>query len=554
MKWTTLRHNGPSFSPPFEPKGFPIKVQGKPVSFNGNPDAEEMIYHWAARLQTQYVLDKVYQKNFWADLKKKLPADLVATRFPDDWDFTEYYNKIQIEKEKKKNRGKEEKEEEKAEKAARKEKFGVAIMDGKKIEIANYIIEPPGIFMGRGKNPLRGRWKPRVTSEDVTLNVGENAPNPAGKWGNIVHNHDAMWFAFWFDKLTGNYKYVMPSPKAYIRQTNDVEKFEKAMKLIDKMPEAIDFIDSRMDSKFDRETAVVCSLIARLGFRVGDEKDEDEADTYGATTLLRKHIEFSDDNEHYTYFKFLGKDSILYSDYAELPAKTVANIKKLMENKKPDDQVFANVTSKDVNELLGQFEPCLTAKVFRTALATAIMRNYLNEHKDKNLSVNEKIKIFKEANMLVAKKLNHRKTPTEAAKKGLKNKQAKLIDKKKLLKAYKEISKKELSQALKEKQRKVANYKRKYKNSNLRGAIYRANKSYRHKKDMWAKRIIRLEEQVEKLKLQTYLQKKSLDLNLGTSLASYVSPRITFGWAKEVKLELKHIYTKANIEKYEWAK
>ena len=71
---------------------------------------------------------------------------------------------------------------------------------------------------------------------------------------------------------------------------------------------------------------------------------------------------------------------------------------------------------------------------------------------------------------------------------------------------------------------------------------------------MWTKRIIKLEEQVENLKLQTYLQKKSLDLNLGTSLASYVSPRITFGWAKEVKLELKHIYTQASIAKYEWAR
>ena len=29
----------------------------------------------------------------------------------------------------------------------------------------------PGIFIGRGEHPLRGKWKPRVTAKDVTLNL-----------------------------------------------------------------------------------------------------------------------------------------------------------------------------------------------------------------------------------------------------------------------------------------------------------------------------------------------------------------------------------------------
>jgi len=53
-----------------------------------------------------------------------------------------------------------------------KEKYGKAVMDGKEVEVANYMAEPPGIFIGRGEHPIRGHWKPRVTSKDVTLNLG----------------------------------------------------------------------------------------------------------------------------------------------------------------------------------------------------------------------------------------------------------------------------------------------------------------------------------------------------------------------------------------------
>ena len=57
----------------------------------------------------------------------------------------------------------------------------------KEVEIGNYMAEPPGIFMGRGEHPMRGRYKPRVTSKDVTLNLGKEAKVPEGKWGKIVH-------------------------------------------------------------------------------------------------------------------------------------------------------------------------------------------------------------------------------------------------------------------------------------------------------------------------------------------------------------------------------
>ena len=83
-----------------------------------------------------------------------------------------------------------------------KEKYGIAIMDGNQVEVGNYMAEPPGIFIGRGEHPLRGKWKPRVTSKDVTLNLGKEAKAPEGNWGKIVHENDSMWLASWDDYLT----------------------------------------------------------------------------------------------------------------------------------------------------------------------------------------------------------------------------------------------------------------------------------------------------------------------------------------------------------------
>jgi len=570
VKWRQLSYNGPSFPQIYQLKGYEIPINmpwfdDKPIKVKFPSNIEEMLYHWASKTNTQYVKDPVFRDNFFKDLKAAVQTVFISmlheamkAKFPDDWDFSVIVSAIEKKKEARKNRTKEEKEKAKLETAARKEKYGYAMMDGHRIEIMNYTVEPPGIFMGRGKNPLRGRWKSRIYPNDVTLNLSKDAPIPvpdvpeyiSTKWKNIVNKQDAMWPAFWLDKLTGNYKYVMPSPKSYIRQQKDIEKFEKAMRLIKKMPEAIEFISKRMQTKFDREPATVCSLIAHMGLRVGDEKDIDsEAETYGATTLLKKHIQIK---ENFVYFNFIGKDSILYKEKVELPDLTVKNLKSIIKFKKPNEQVF-NVTSNDINELLGKFMPGLTAKVFRTAIATAIMENYLKQHKIKNASTLEKIKVFKEANILVAQKLNHRKTPTESAINSISNKENKLAEINKILKTMKKTGKIEIVRALKEKRKKVAGYKKKYKNSRLRNAISRANSSYGAKKRKWKNRIKKLEDRKNKLDFQLDLQKKTLDLNLGTSLTSYVNPRVTFGWAKSINLELRHIYTKANIERFGWA-
>jgi DNA topoisomerase-1 len=58
--------------------------------------------------------------------------------------------------------------------------------------VGNFKIEPPGLFRGRGDHPKMGRVKKRVMPEQITINIGEEAPvpePPAGhKWGSVIHN------------------------------------------------------------------------------------------------------------------------------------------------------------------------------------------------------------------------------------------------------------------------------------------------------------------------------------------------------------------------------
>ncbi|MED5543275.1 MAG: DNA topoisomerase I, partial [Thermoproteota archaeon] len=176
MKWKKLEHNGILFPPDFETKKIKIKIKGENVDLDINQ--EEMIYQWAKKKDTPYVQDKVFQKNFLADFAKTFGKKYKKLELG-DVDFKNAFNLVDKEKDAKELLTKEEKKalaaKRKELREEMKEKFGTGKMDGKEVEIANYMAEPPGIFIGRGEHPLRGKWKPKVTSKDVTLNLGKEA-------------------------------------------------------------------------------------------------------------------------------------------------------------------------------------------------------------------------------------------------------------------------------------------------------------------------------------------------------------------------------------------
>ncbi len=72
-----------------------------------------------------------------------------------------------------------------------KNKYQFFNMNGRIEQINNFIVEPPGLYMGRGDNKNVGKIKDRIEPKDVILNCGTNcrpkAP-PGTHWKAIFHD------------------------------------------------------------------------------------------------------------------------------------------------------------------------------------------------------------------------------------------------------------------------------------------------------------------------------------------------------------------------------
>ena len=509
MKWKTLQHNGILFPPAYESKNIEIKIRGEKVSLDLSQ--EEMVYQWAKKKDTPYAQDEVFQKNFVADFAKTLNSQFKKITYS-DIDFSEPYKIVDKEKDLKEMMTKEEKKaltaKRKELREEMKEKYGKAVMDGQEVEVANYMAEPPGLIIGRGEHPLRGKWKRRVEPKDVILNLGKDAKVPPGNWGKVIHDKESMWLASWMDELTQKRKYVWLADTAGLKQERDRAKYDKAVKLANEVEKIKDKIVKDMkssDAKLSR-IATACYLIYRTAMRVGDEKDPDEADTVGATTLRKEHIKITDKTIE---FDFLGKDSVRWQETITATGhdeQFQKNLKKLIESKKPKDEIFHGITSRHVNAYYTSIVKGLTAKVFRTYLASNVVSKYLREHdKIKSKSPNEKLYHAKLANLEAAKMCNHKRTIPKTFESALQKKKDTL--------------------------------------KKAKDSVPKTEKQKEKKK-----------ERIEKIKLQIDLTEKTKDYNLGTSLRNYIDPRILKSWTDEVGAEWEKLYTAALQKKFLWVK
>jgi DNA topoisomerase-1 len=541
VKWSTLEHRGVAFPPEYQSRGIGIVIRGERLILNH--DQEELIYAWAKKKNTHYIQDPIFQSNFLVDLRALLPEKFRSVDFINDIDFSEAFRLVdhentikEAEIQRIKNLPKDEKKKislhKKEERERLKAIYGKAIVDGVEVEIANWLVEPPGLFMGRGQHPLRGKWKPRVRAQDVILNLGENAPVPEGAWKDIVHDHSSTWLATWIEKITGKRKYVWLHDSAVLRQSNDKEKYDKAKKLekyIGKVQKQIIRIMLNSNNINQKKVATVCYLIFKLAMRVGDEKDPDEADTVGASTLRVEHIKFPEKNgKQLIEFNFLGKDSVPWQKTLEVNSQDTRglynNLKLFMNGKEHTSPIFDRITSSKVNIFLRSIDtknvPGLTAKVFRTYIATKTVKEELSDPKirvDKNSSEIEKIYVMKMANLKAAITCNHKKgidPKNPASRKALEK----------------------FEEALRNKEE----------------SIKRIRSDIAAKK--WKTEIqkTRLEDRLEKLEMHLKLQKETRDYNLGTSLRNYIDPRVMRAWLNYVQLDWRKIYTTTLQRKFKW--
>jgi DNA topoisomerase I len=585
----TLHHNGVLIPAPYEGKGLTVKVKGNEVKLT--TEQEEMAVAWAKKAGTPYVEDKVFAKNFHKDFSKKLGIQVK----PGDVDFSAIISLVEEEREYKKNLPREEKKrlaaQRKEVREANKERYGYAYVDGERMELANYVAEPSSIFMGRGKHPMRGSWKEGPSKEDIILNLSDDAPRPEGNWKEIVWEPEAIWIARWQDKLSGKMKYVWFSDSCSFKQQKEIEKFDKAKEFRQKLPQVKRHIQKNLESEDlkRRKTATVCYLIDKLKIRVGDEKDPDEADTVGASTLRKEHIKINGDGT--VSFNFLGKDSVPHIFTTKLPDKIIKNLEEFSSN--TNSALFEGVGSSQVSEFLDEVMTGLSAKVFRTLYASDAVQTKLDKTPvEAEDPVYVKKYAAKMANLEAAKVCNHKRTIPKRWKASLEKKKERIdVLKQRAKKAQTKIKtrmkeqEKRYQQRLKKQEEKLATavenleeIKRQLEERQKQGksvtALTKRVKGKRNViartrqrlKDLKAKHKERVNKQkqslesrkqrdqvaLEKQKLTINIQEETRDYNLSTSLKSYIDPRIYYEWGKKVEYDWKQYYQKALHKKFSW--
>lgn len=537
-----------------------------------NPKQEEMALAWVKKLGTPYVEDTVFERNFFADFSAALevkPALKAA-----EVDFSAVIALVQEERAARENMSKEEKKElaawRKAKREELKELYGHAIADGERIELANYIVEPSGIFMGRGKHPLRGRWKEGAAQSDITLNLSPDAEKPEGNWKEIVWQPESLWVAKWLDKLTDKLKYIWLHDTAPIKQEREAQKFDKAIELAARIEQVREYLGKGMVHKDfkTRKVATACYLIDALCLRVGDEKDPDEADTVGATTLRPEHVKLFEDGS--AEFRFLGKDSVLWHKKLQLTALASKNMQELIANARPSNsnkkhpawnkpQLFPDVSSRDVNAFLGEMLPGLTAKVFRTFHASTAVQKSL----DSSGVVRQDPEYVKweatvKANMEAAILCNHtKKAPAnwDKRKDNFKKREESI---QKSIKTLVEKIKQEtarlpkLKDEMRARRQKAKNKEQKEKiKSGYEKKIQAAQTGLTRLKD----REEKLRMSLGKLKAQIAIASKNRTWNLGTSQKSYIDPRVFHNWGVQVDYDVIGKYYSSTLRrKFMWVK
>ena len=457
-----------------------------------------------------------------------------------------------------------------------------------------------------------------IQPEAITINCAVEACPPrcpvAGHaWSSVVHKDEATWLAFYKDTINGEFKYIFMSAGSSLKGQSDREKFEKARELkkhVGKIRQQV-AKGLRGKDRLEVQQNVAVWLIDNLAIRAGNEKDtSEEADTVGCCSLRVEHITLGKDEDGPTvYFKFLGKDSIEYKNLLKLrpgdeeraqageedpcvsfvrrgEEDNFKHVWKIMEGllkvdeggkrKKPDEDVFDQLTTSSLNQYLKTLMPGLTAKVCRTrararrarththapthaharrhtqthrrthtrtrahaqhnTIHAQVFRTYnasytldqelfkLADHDlraDLTKTETTQLKFYNDANYQVAILCNHSKTVSKGF-----DAQMERIDAKRA----------EMEGELKE----------------AKAELKKGSKGA--DKDRLKKKVEQLEAKIHKADTEKQIKQKLAGVALGTSKTNYLDPRITVAWCRKFgDFPISKIFNKSLLTKFKWA-
>ena len=532
-KWTTFLHNGVIFNEPYEKHNIPINYKNKTIILSDK--AEEYATIYAKCIGSDYINNNKFNTNFWKSWKNFLKDTEIKSL--SDCDFTSIYNYLQKKKEEKTLINDNEKKKIKERRQIIIDYFSKVVIDEKEEKISNPIVEPPGIFIGRGNHPLIGKIKERIEPEDVTINIGKGNKIPPivyikndklvemknRKWGNIINDNKVEWVASWHDSVLGKKKYIWLSDTSDFKSTSDMKKFDLARRLKKKISAIRTSIIELLNSNDDKSSqlAIAIYLIDNLALRIGNEKGSEEADTVGVCSLRVEHLILNENNS--VTLDFLGKDTVRYVNTIKVDDIIYKNLKKNLVSKNKNDQIFNLITPSNVNEYLQSFLKGLTAKTFRTYNASNLfqikIRRIIKKYEDFKkenviLSENEIKSLYERALIDVAKLCNHQKNIGKTSNNVLKN--------------------------IKDRIQKLNNQKKKKSKS-------------KSKSKTTKKSIEKLNEKIKNLKEKYKLKNELKNISLETSKINYIDPRITASFSKKLNLNINMFWNSKLTKKFSWA-
>tara|TARA_B110000879_G_C11135344_1_gene497878 strand:+ start:213 stop:1862 length:1650 start_codon:yes stop_codon:yes gene_type:complete len=530
-QWNTMMHNGPYFAELYVKHNIPVIINNEKIILENL--AEEYATLYAKYIKTDYINKNIFNKNFTKDFFKVLPKELIKKynlKSVTEINFSLINKKLEKDREFKLNRSNEVKEKQKKDRLENEEPYMYCMIDGSKVKVGNYKIEPPGIFLGRGTHPKLGMIKKRVDPKDVTINLGKDStvpkPNVNGQWGKITHEKDKIWLASWKDRITGKTKYVFTSVESIFKSKSDMDKFDLARKLKRKVNSIRDEYIKELESDDLKlkQMATALYFIDKLALRVGGKKDtKGQADTVGVTSLRVEHISFIDDVKKIIKLDFLGKDSIRYCHKVDVPNNIYKNLLLFTNNKDKKNDLFDKIDSKTLNSHLEKFMKGLTAKVWRTYNASFLFQKELDKIKpDKicGISENERLNyllgLFNMANTKVALLCNHQKNVPSNI-----NATIERID--------------NMLKKLKKKKKKTKERKSKIE------------------KEEFNIKINKIDSKIKLLRLKKETKSKMKNVSLGTSKMNYIDPRIVFAFMKRFQIPEEKLFTKTLLSRFKWA-
>ncbi|KAF8863437.1 putative DNA topoisomerase 1 [Acephala macrosclerotiorum] len=625
IKWDTLEHNGVVFPPEYEPlpKNVKLLYDGIPITLS--VEAEEIAGFFGAMLNsTLNVENPTFQKNFFEDFTEEVKktggakgpdGNKIAIKDFSKLDFKQIFAYYDGKSQERKARSSAEKKADKAEKDALEAPYTTCIWDGRKEQVGNFRVEPPGLFRGRGAHPKTGKVKRRVRPEQITLNIGKEAQVPAPpeghKWKAVQHDNKATWLAMWQENINGAYKYVMLAAKSSIKGQSDFKKFEKARELkkhIDRIRKDYEK-DLKAELMADRQRATAVYLIDKFALRAGNEKDaENEAETVGCCSLKYEHVTLKPPNT--VIFDFLGKDSIRFYDEVVVAEQVFKNLKIFKKSpKKEGDDIFDRLNTTQLNKHLTNYMPGLSAKVFRTYNASFTMSTLLKELKNQNISMQEKVKLYNDCNRKVAILCNHKRTvgasheaamekmtdrikglqyqqwrikqmildidPKQKKKKGAEwfeldedldeawilEHQAFLVkqEREKIEKKFAKENEKLVADGQKEMKAKelaerleaADDLEKKFKKENKSKKVEAEGKGASVEK--FEANIKKLDDRIATMRLQAEDREGNKEVALGTSKINYIDPRLTVVFAKKFEVPIEKFFSKTLRDKFTWA-